>query len=92
MLYMIIERYRNGDSASVYERFRQRGRMAPQGVAYMSSWVTTDLAVCYQVMESGDRALLEQWMANWSDLVDFEVHEVLTSSEAASRAAARTNS
>ena len=92
MLFMIIERYRNADPAPVYERFRQRGRMAPEGLAYIASWVTTDLAECYQVMETADRALLEQWMANWSDLVDFEVHEVVTSNEAASRAAARATS
>lgn len=84
-LYMIIERYRNGDAGPVYRRFRERGRMAPEGVVYVSSWVTEDLATCYQVMEARERALLDQWMSNWSDIVDFEVIPVVTSAEAAAR-------
>ena len=84
-LYMILERYRNSDPAPVYRRFRERGRMAPEGLNYVSSWITEDLSTCYQVMETEDPALLEQWMSRWSDLVDFEVHRVVTSKEAADR-------
>lgn len=86
-LYMVIERFKNGDPAPVYRRFRERGRMAPAGLDYIASWVTEDLATCYQVMQSAERALLEDWMANWRDLVDFEVVAVMGSAEAASRAA-----
>jgi hypothetical protein len=86
-LYMIIERFRNGDPAPVYARFRERGRLAPDGLTYVASWVDEPMAVCYQVMETHDRALLDQWIANWSDLVDFEVVPVITSKEAAERAA-----
>ena len=57
--------------------------MAPNGLTYVSSWVTPDMARCYQVMETANRALLEEWMANWEDLVEFEVHPVITSKEAA---------
>ena len=85
MLYVIIERFRGGDPAPVYRRFRDRGRMAPDGVRYVNSWVTTDLTTCYQVMESDDRALLDQWLAQWEDLVDFEVLPAITSAEAAER-------
>ena len=81
-LYMVIEHFKNGDAVPVYRRFRERGRMAPAGLTYVSSWVSEGLGRCYQVMETEDRALLEQWMANWSDLVDFEVHPVVTSQEA----------
>ncbi len=84
-LYMVLERFRNSDAAPVYRRFRERGRMAPEGLSYISSWVTDDLSTCYQVMETADRALLEDWMSHWSDLVDFEVHPVVTSKEAAER-------
>ena len=87
-LYMVLEHYRNSDPAPVYRRFRERGRMAPEGLSYISSWITEDLSTCYQVMETSDRALLEQWMSRWSDLVDFEVHPVITSKEAADRVAA----
>ena len=86
MLYMIIEHYRNGDPKPVYARFRAKGRLAPGGLRYVNSWVTEDLAHCYQVMECDDRSLLDQWIAAWSDLVDFEVLPVVTSAEAASRA------
>lgn len=82
MLYLIIERFRNGDAAPVYQRFRERGRMAPAGLHYVSSWVTTDLTRCYQVMECDDASLLQEWMASWSDLVEFELIPVLTSAEA----------
>ena len=88
-LYMVVERFRNGDAAPVYRRFRERGRMAPEGLAYISSWVTEDLSTCYQLMETADRALLEDWMRNWTDLVEFEVHPVMTSQEAAKRVASK---
>jgi uncharacterized protein DUF3303 len=83
MLYMIIEHYRNGDPKPVYVRFRERGRMAPDGLKYVSSWVTEDLAHCYQVMECEDPSLLDEWMRAWSDIVEFDVIPVMTSADAA---------
>ena len=88
MLYMIIEHFRNRDPAPVYARFRAQGRLAPEGLTYVNSWVTDDLARCYQVMECDDRALLDAWLAAWDDLVEFEVYPVVTSAEAAARVAA----
>lgn len=82
---MVIEHFREGDPRPVYERFRARGRLAPDGLRYVDSWVTEDLAHCYQLMECEDRDLLDQWMAAWADLVDFEVRPVMTSAEAAGR-------
>ena len=84
-LYMVVERFKNNDAVPVYRRFRERGRMAPEGVEYLSSWVDDEFTCCYQVMETDDPRLLDQWMANWSDLVDFEVHRVMTSREAVER-------
>jgi hypothetical protein len=89
MLYMVLEHFRGGDAAPVYRRFRDRGRLAPDGLRYVSSWVTTDFRVCYQVMECDDPALLERWMDAWRDLVDFEVIPVVTSAEAAAAIAPR---
>ncbi len=80
MLYMIIEHFR--DAVPVYRRFRDSGRLMPEGVSYVASWVTQDLTRCYQVMECSDRALLDDWMSHWRDLVRFEVVPVITSSEA----------
>jgi hypothetical protein len=83
MLWMIVERFRNGDAVPVYRRFRERGRMAPEGLRYVDSWVTEDFTTCYQVMECDDRALLDEWMANWRDLTDFDVFPVMPSAQAA---------
>ena len=87
--YMVVEYFRNGDAVPVYRRFRDRGRLAPEGLTYVSSWVDHSLERCYQLMETEDPALLDQWIANWSDLVDFEVHPVISSEEAAERMAPR---
>lgn len=85
MLFMIVEHFRGGDARPVYQRFRLHGRLAPEGLHYVTSWVTTDLTRCYQVMECADSALLDTWLDAWRDLVDFEVHPVITSAEAAAR-------
>ena len=84
-LYMVIENFRNGDAVPVYRRFRDRGRLAPVGLSYVSSWVNEKLDRCYQLMETEDRALLDQWIINWSDIVDFEVHPVIRSEEASEK-------
>jgi Protein of unknown function (DUF3303) len=89
MLYMIIEHFKNGDPGPVYRRFRDQGRLAPEGLTYVSSWVTLDMTTCYQVMECDDRRLLEQWMTRWRDLVDFEVVPVITSAQATEQIAPR---
>ena len=65
MLYLVIERFRGGDAVPVYRRFRDQGRLAPDGLRYVASWVTADLARCFQVMECEDPELLAQWMARW---------------------------
>ena len=89
MLFMIIEHFRGGDPIPVYRRFRDRGRMAPDDVRYVNSWVTSDLSRCYQVMESPDRARLDEWLQRWRDLVDFDVVPVITSSDAQALVAPR---
>lgn len=88
MLYMIHEHFK-GDPVSVYRRFRDEGRLAPDGLRYVDSWVTSDFQDCYQVMECDDPSLLHQWMRRWDDLVDFRVTPLITSSEAAAAMAAR---
>ena len=82
-LYMVVEYFKNKDAVSVYRRFRDRGRMAPEGLVYLSSWVDGKFERCYQLMATEDDSLLDEWMANWADLVNFEVHRVVTSQEAA---------
>jgi hypothetical protein len=89
MLYMVIEHFRGGDAVPVYRRFRDEGRLAPDGLSYLASWVTGDLKHCYQVMECSDRALLDAWIARWNDLVQFEIVPVMTSQEALGAVAPR---
>ena len=86
-LYMVVEHFKNKDAVPVYRRFRDSGRMAPQGLLYVSSWVDYKFERCYQLMETDDRSLLDEWMAKWSDLADFEVYSVVTSQEAAAKIA-----
>jgi hypothetical protein len=86
MLFMVLERFRDGNAIPVYRRFRERGRLTPDGLSYVDSWVDESLRICFQVMRTDRRELLDEWMARWSDLVEFEVYPVITSAEAASRA------
>lgn len=87
MLFMVVEHFRDKQAVPVYRRFHDKGRMAPEGLLYVSSWVDHKLERCYQLMETHDRALLDEWMSNWSDLVDFEVHPVMSSQDAAEKIA-----
>jgi len=88
MLFMIVENFR-GDQLPVYRRFRDQGRLAPDGLRYVNSWVTRDFTRCDQVMECDDPQLLQQWVSRWSDVADFEVIPVVTSAEAAREMAPR---
>ncbi len=88
-LYMVIEHFKNGDALPVYRRFREHGRMTPDGLSYVSSWINDKMTTCYQIMETNNSKLFEEWMAKWNDLIDFEVHPVLTSKETAEKIAGR---
>jgi len=86
---MVFEVFKNKDPVPIYRRFRDKGRMMPEGLSYVSSWIDDKLERCYQLMETHDRALLDEWIARWSDLVDFEVYPVLTSKEVVEKIAPR---
>jgi len=81
MLFMVVERFRNGDARAVGKRFREKGRMMPDGVNYVASWVDAREMRCFQVMEAEHAEALQPWMAAWRDLVEFDVAPVLTSQE-----------
>jgi len=86
---MVVENFKNGDAVPVYRRFWERGRLVPRGLSYVSSWVNETLDRCWQLMETEDRALLEEWITNWSDIIDFEIYPVVTSTEAADKISRR---
>ncbi len=81
MLFMVIEKFKHADTKRIGERFRERGRMLPDGVAYHASWVDSAGARCFQVMEAQQPELLHEWISRWEDLVDFEVVPVQTSAD-----------
>ena len=85
MRFMVIERFRHG-AAPVYERAAERGRLLPDGVRYLDSWVDERLDRCFQLMETDHPNLLDEWTARWSDLADFEIVPVVDSGEARRRA------
>ena len=82
---MVVERFRNG-AQPVYARAAERGRMLPEGLEYVDSWVDERLDRCFQLMETDQPELFERWIAQWDDLADFEVVPVIASAEAARRA------
>ena len=82
MLFMVVERFQTRDAAAVYRRYREQGRMMPEGLKYIESWVEPDFDRCFQLMECDDSGLFEQWTARWEDLVDFEIVRVITSKQA----------
>jgi len=81
MLFMVIEHFKGRDPKPVYRRFAERGRMMPEGLKYVNSWIEVGMDRCFQVMETEDPILLQEWIKNWGDLVDFEVVPVVTSAE-----------
>ena len=81
MLFMVIERFKSEGAAAVYRRYREQGRMMPEGLRYLESWVETDFERCFQLMECDDARLLQQWVAFWSDLIEFEIVPVVPSAE-----------
>ena len=79
MLYMVIERFK--DAPAIYRRLLEKGRMMPEGLEYVSSWIDVDLKTCWQVMRAEDESLFQTWIDNWKDLADFEIVQVRTSAE-----------
>jgi hypothetical protein len=81
MLFMVIERFKNRDAVAIYRRFREQGRMMPDGLRYVESWIESNFDRCFQMMECDDPRLFQQWIARWQDLMDFEIIPVVPSRE-----------
>jgi hypothetical protein len=82
VLFMVIEDF-GRDPKAVYRRFRDQGRMMPEGLAFVGSWVSADLGRCFQIMECDDGALLQRWVAEWRDLIGFEIVPVVAGKDTA---------
>lgn len=83
MLYMVVEHFKEGAAPEIYRRFRVQGRMMPDGLEYVSSWIDHEFKICYQLMQTDDEALFRRWTENWEDLMQFEIGAVRTSEEVA---------
>lgn len=86
MLYMVVETFRNADPSPIYARLAEKGRMMPDGLNYIGSWIADDFSMCWQVMETDHFELFEEWIRNWDDLMEFDVRPVMTSDVAKARA------
>jgi len=83
MMFMVVEIFRNQDARTIYRRLREKGRMMPDGLKFVSSWVAADLGRCFQLMEADDITLLQRWVADWSDLIAFEIVPVVEGKDTA---------
>jgi hypothetical protein len=83
MLFMVVEDFRNRDRKAIYRRFRDNGRMAPDGLQFVDSWMSADMSRCFQLMETGDVTLFQKWVAEWCDLGEYEIVPVVTGKETA---------
>ncbi len=81
MLFMVIEKFKNKDALAVYRRFRERGRMMPDGLEYVGSWIEANFDRCFQLMECDDPRKFQQWVIQWRDLMDFEIVPVVSSKD-----------
>jgi hypothetical protein len=81
MLFLVIERFKNRDAEAVYKRFQQQGRMLPDGLRFVNSWVEANLDRCFQLMECDDPLAFQKWINEWRDLVEFELVPVVPSTE-----------
>jgi len=81
MLFMVIERFKNRDGKAVYQRFNEQGRMLPEGLTYINSWIEPNFDRCFQLMECDDLRLFQQWVVHWQDLTEFEIVPVVGSKE-----------
>ncbi|KST67222.1 DUF3303 domain-containing protein [Mastigocoleus testarum] len=83
MLFMVIERFKDGKTKEIYRRFQEKGRMMPKGLKYLDSWVEVNLNRCFQLMECDDLCLLQEWILQWQDLAEFEIIPIVSSKETA---------
>jgi len=73
---MVVEKYKKGCFQKVYERYNSRGRLLPDGLTYLNSWVNQEKDICFQLMESNDTELFYVWFKRWEDLVEFELYPI----------------
>ncbi len=89
MVFMVIERFKNQDAKTIYRRLQAKGRLMPEGLAFVNSWVQADLSRCFQLMECDDVTLLQKWAAEWSDLIEFEIVPVVQGKKTAAALASQ---
>ncbi|WP_234571801.1 DUF3303 domain-containing protein [Rhodohalobacter sp. 614A] len=86
MTYMIIETFKPGQVNEIYKRLEEKGRMQPEGLTYIHSWIDENMEKCYQVMETDSEEKIHQWISNWDDVMEFKIVPVISSEEAKNKA------
>ena len=81
MLFMVVEHFERGKAKEIYRRFEERGRMMPEGLKYLDSWISVDFNRCWQLMECDDPRLFQEWVLQWEDLFELEIIPVVPSKE-----------
>lgn len=74
--YMVVEKFRAGCLDAIYHRVEQRGRLLPDGLHYLNSWVNRERMICFQLMETADATLFDHWITHWTDLAEFEIYPI----------------
>ena len=82
MQYMVIEKFKKNKAKEIYQRYEEKGRMLPDGLKYIQSWVDINLDRCFQLMECEDHRLFQEWIESWQDVAEFEIAPVISSAQA----------
>jgi len=83
MLFMVIEHFDQARVKEIYARFQEKGRMAPEGLIYVDSWISADFGRCFQIMQCDDVTKLQEWVLAWGDLARFEIVPLASSKDTA---------
>ena len=83
MLFMVIEHFDQARVKEIYARFHEKGRMIPDGLTYVDSWISADFARCFQLMQCDDVTKLQEWVLEWGDLARFEIVPLAASKDTA---------
>lgn len=73
MLFMVVEHFAPGSQPEIYRTVREQGRLLPDGLTYVDSWISAGFDTCFQLMECDNPLLFQEWVAGWGDLVRIEV-------------------
>ncbi|ESZ25455.1 MULTISPECIES: DUF3303 family protein [unclassified Mesorhizobium] len=81
MQFIVIEDFTGCDRKEIYRHFGERGTLKPDALVVHHSWIAADMSRCFLLVEADDVTLLQRWVIEWSDLVEFEIIPVATNKD-----------